>query len=120
MASTLEPRGSIYYGWDLGESGWKPQMDANLKRVSRIGFQLSVLDRNLTAPPGSPSDGDTYIVATGGTGAWSGYDGYVAVYDGPVTDWALYQPRIGWVAYIEDEEVLSAYKVAGWSAGVAI
>ena len=27
--------------------------------------QLSVLDRDLTAPPGSPADGDRYIVASG-------------------------------------------------------
>ncbi|NIY96792.1 DUF2793 domain-containing protein, partial [Salipiger sp. HF18] len=27
--------------------------------------QLSVLDRDLTAPPGSPTDGDRYIVASG-------------------------------------------------------
>jgi hypothetical protein len=27
--------------------------------------QLSVLDRHLTAPPGSPDEGDRYIVASG-------------------------------------------------------
>ena len=27
--------------------------------------QLSVLDRDLTAPPGSPVDGDRYVVASG-------------------------------------------------------
>ena len=30
--------------------------------------QLSVLDRDLTSPPGSPADGDRYIVASGATG----------------------------------------------------
>ena len=34
--------------------------------------QLSVLDRDLTTPPGSPADGDRYIVASGGTGSWAG------------------------------------------------
>ena len=29
---------------------------------------LSVLDRDLTAPPASPADGDRYIVASGATG----------------------------------------------------
>lgn len=120
MASTLDPRGGIYYGWDLGESGWQPQMDANLKRISRVALHLSVLDRNLSAPPGSPANGDAYIVGASATGAWAGYDDYLAVWDGPVSAWALYQPRIGWIAYIEDEQVLSAYKVAGWSAGIAI
>ena len=32
--------------------------------------QLSVLDRDLMAPPGSPADGDRYIVASGATGDW--------------------------------------------------
>ena len=30
--------------------------------------QLSVLDRDLTAPPASPADGERYIVASGATG----------------------------------------------------
>jgi hypothetical protein len=32
--------------------------------------QLALLDRDLTAPPGSPADGDRYIVASGATGDW--------------------------------------------------
>ena len=34
--------------------------------------QLAVLDRDLTAPPASPADGDHYIVASGATGDWAG------------------------------------------------
>ena len=40
--------------------------------------QLAVLDRDLTAPPGSPADGDRYIVASGATGDWAGWDLNVA------------------------------------------
>lgn len=40
--------------------------------------QLSVKDRDLTAPPPSPADGDRYIVASGATGAWAGWDLNVA------------------------------------------
>ena len=42
--------------------------------------QLSVLDRDLTAPPGSPADGDRYIVASGATGDWAGWDLNVALW----------------------------------------
>jgi hypothetical protein len=42
--------------------------------------QLAVLDRDLTTPPVSPTDGDRYLVATGGTGAWTGRDGKVAAW----------------------------------------
>ena len=35
--------------------------------------QLSVLDRDLTAPPGSPADGDRYIGGLGAaTATWAG------------------------------------------------
>lgn len=37
-----------------------------------------VIDATTTAPPGSPVDGDVYLVAAGATGAWSGTDGQLA------------------------------------------
>ncbi len=43
--------------------------------------QLSVLDRDLTAPPGSPAEGARYIVAASPTGAWSGHAGDVAAFN---------------------------------------
>ncbi len=66
--------------------------------------QLSVKDRDLTAPPGSPAEGDRYIVATGAAGAWAGWDGDVAVYSGGV--WVRLAPQEGWRVWIEDESVL--------------
>jgi hypothetical protein len=63
--------------------------------------QLSVLDRDLTAPPGSPADGDRYIVAPGATGDWSGWDGDVALFtDGA---WLRLPPRAGWLVWVQDE-----------------
>ena len=93
-------------------------MNNNILNIGRFGFHLSVKDRDLSAPPASQAAGDTYIVAAAPTGAWAGQAGKVAVWSG--TAWVFGTPRIGWVAYIEDEEVLSAYKAAGWSVGVAI
>lgn len=118
MAAQTEGRFGLQYGWSLGESGWNTGMDANMLKIARAGVHLSVKDRGLTAPPGSPANGDTYIVGASATGAWATHDGKVAVWDGSA--WVFYAPRIGWVTYIEDEEKLSAFKAAGWSAGVAI
>ncbi|WP_417607854.1 DUF2793 domain-containing protein [Primorskyibacter flagellatus] len=74
--------------------------------------QLSVLDRDLTAPPGSPADGDRYIVASGGTGDWAGWDQNVALFaDGA---WLRLPPRTGWRAWIEDEGILLVYDGTGW------
>lgn len=118
MAASTDVRFGLSYGWSLGESGWNTGMDANLLKIARAGVHLSVKDRDLTAPPGSPANGDTYIVGASATGDWATHDGKVAVWDGSA--WVFYTPRIGWVTYIEDEEKLSAFKAAGWSAGVAI
>lgn len=118
MPASTEPRSGLSFGWSLGESNWNTGMDANLLSIGRFAYHLSIKDRDLATPPGSPAAGDTYIVATAPTGVWVGKEGQVAVWTG--TAWVFGTPRIGWVAYIEDEEVLSAYKAAGWSAGVAI
>lgn len=118
MPASTEPRSGLSFGWGLGESNWNTGMDANLLSIGRFAYHLSIKDRNLATPPGSPAAGDTYIVAAAPTGDWAGQDGNVAVWTG--STWVFGTPRIGWVAYIEDEEVLSAYKAAGWSAGVAL
>jgi hypothetical protein len=74
--------------------------------------QLSVLDRDLTASPGSPADGDRYIVASGATGAWAGWDLNVALWtDGA---WLRLPPRAGWRAWVEDEGLLLVYDGSVW------
>ncbi len=72
MASSTDPRSGLKYGWSLGESGWNTEMDSNLKAIGRFAYHLSVKDRDLTTPPGSPASGDTYIPAATATGAWVG------------------------------------------------
>ena len=122
MAMQTEPRGGFNFGWNYGENGWNSGMDANFLHLGRFGFHLSIKDRDLTAPPASPAAGDTYIPAAGATGAWAGLDGRVVVWvpGSPAGAWVSATPRLGWVAYVEDEEKLTAYKAGGWSAGVAI
>ncbi|MBW6496555.1 MAG: DUF2793 domain-containing protein, partial [Burkholderiaceae bacterium] len=74
--------------------------------------QLSVLDRDLTAPPASPADGDRYLVASGATGLWAGWDLNVAYWVDGV--WMRLVPRPGWLAWIADEGALLVYDGAGW------
>ena len=116
MAST-DPNLGLTYGWTLGESGWNTSMDANLKRLGAV-VGLSVKDRDLATPPVSPVDGDRYIVPAAATGVWVGKTNQIAVRVAGA--WEYYVPKVGWLCFIEDEAVLSAYKVAGWSVGVAI
>lgn len=121
MPAKIEPRSGMYYNWDLGESGWNNQMDANLLKLGAVS-QLGIKSRALAIAPPAPDEGDMYIIADGATGAWAGRKDQVAVArEGAI--WEFYEARMGWVAYIEDEGVLSAYKllpVPAWSTGVAI
>jgi hypothetical protein len=76
--------------------------------------QLMALDKDLSSPPGSPSDGDRYIVAASPTGAWSGQSGNVAAWqDGA---WAFYAPREGWRAWVADEDKLFFWDGSDWIA----
>lgn len=82
-----------------------------LQRLDAI-VQLSLIDRDLAAPPGSPSEGDRYIVASGPSGAWAGYPGRVAQFIDGV--WTFAEPKRGWAAWVEDEETLILYDGAAW------
>ena len=118
MASSTEPRSGLKYGWSLGESGWNSEMDGNLKAVGRFAYHLSIKDRDLTTPPGSPASGDTYIPAATATGAWTGKEGQIAVYDGAA--WVFGVPREGWVASIDDEDVMIRHNGTSWSTGISL
>jgi hypothetical protein len=74
--------------------------------------QISVADRDLAAPPASPLDGQRYIVAASPSGAWSGHAGKIAAWqDGA---WAIYAPREGFIAWVEDEDVAVAWSGSSW------
>lgn len=117
MASSTEPRSGLKYGWALGESGWNAEMDANIKSVGRFAYHLSVKDRDLTTPPGSPAAGDTYIPAATATGAWAGKEKQIAVWDGAA--WVFGVPREGWMASIDDEDLVIRYDGTNWSTGIS-
>ena len=69
--------------------------------------QLSVLDRDVTAAPASPADGDRYLVAASASGLWAGWDLNVAFWIDGV--WQRLVPRPGWLAWVADEATLFAW-----------
>jgi hypothetical protein len=76
--------------------------------------QLAVIDTALTAPPGSPVEGDRYIVADGATGAWAGHDGEIAAFvDGA---WLLFAAKPGWIAFDAANEALLVRHDDAWGA----
>lgn len=78
--------------------------------------QIGVADRDLIEPPAGATDGDCYIVAGGGSGVWHGHDGEIAAWQDRA--WMFYPPKVGWLAWVLDEQKLLAWDGAGWvSAG---
>ncbi len=74
--------------------------------------QTNLLDRDLTAPPVSPADGDAYIVAPGATSDWSGQDNNIATYiDGA---WRFTAPFQGLTGWLEDEALQLIYHAGAW------
>jgi len=82
--------------------------------------QLAVVDRDLNAPPGSPADGQRWIVkaSPSPTGAWSGHGNHVAAWqDGA---WVFSVPKAGWLAFVVDEGVLLAWSGTAWAAALDV
>lgn len=88
--------------------------NAALLRLDAV-VMLSVLDRDLDTPPGSPAEGARYLVASSALGAWAGQDGKVAAWqDGA---WSFHAPREGWICWIADEDILLVFNGASWTGG---
>lgn len=86
-----------------------PVLDKNL-----LDWQDSVKDKDLTAPPASPSEGDRYIVASVATGAWAGQEKNIADYSGGA--WIFITPNEGYTLTVEDESLLYIYDGSSWSS----
>lgn len=56
-------------------------------------IQPVVVNSTTSAPPGSPTDGQAWIVAAGATGAWAGKAGQIAAWFG---GWQFFTPADGW------------------------
>lgn len=80
----------------------QPHVTVNTaERVLDCLAQLVIVDRDLTAPPGSPVDGACYIPNGTATGAWAGHEDDVAMWI--VNAWVFRTPKIGWQGYVLDE-----------------
>lgn len=64
------------------------------------------------APPGSPAEGDLYIVGTAGTGAFSGHNEQIAVYYNAA--WLFLPALEGALAYAQDDNSYYRYDGADW------
>lgn len=84
---------------ELAANQTQPHVPVNaaLRRLDAL-VQLTVLSISNT-PPGSPADGDRYIVGDSPTGAWVGHEHDVVAFIG--TGWIYWVPAIGWQAFVQ-------------------
>ena len=80
--------------------------------------QLAVESRALSVPPGSPSEGSSYIPASGASGAWTGWDAQIALYSGGA--WIRIAPVPGIKAWVRAERLTVTYEDGLWRDGVAL
>ena len=80
--------------------------------------QPAVISRAVTVPPGTPADGDRYIVPVGATGVWAAQTTKIAAYqDGA---WAYYAPRTGWSVWVVAESALLIFSGGAWGSALSV
>lgn len=77
-------------------------------------WQEPVIDKDLTTPPGGESEGDRYLIISGGSGTdFSGHDNDIAQYING--SYSFYTPLEGWMIWIKDEDKLYKFDGSSWS-----
>ena len=77
-----------------------------------VSWQGYVKDKDLTAPPVSPTEGDRYRIASPATGLWATHEDDIAEWDGAV--WIFQTPAGGWAVWVEDETEIYVWNGASW------
>lgn len=89
-------------------------------RALDVLVQTGIQSAAFSAPPGSPSDGQIWIVGPAPTGAWAGQaDNLAAWQDGA---WAFHPPNDGWQVWDRANGRVLVYRAAlpGWQSLAAV
>jgi hypothetical protein len=117
MANTIGPKiavvDSIPDGATYGNDG------RGFLRMFQALIEANVINMTTSAAPGSPVNGDTYVVASVGSGAWVGKTNYVAYWsiDNPLApsgEWEFYQPLSGWTVADRNTGFVYRYNGSTW------
>lgn len=83
--------------------------------------QCKVKSATTAAQPGSPADGDTYLLPTSSTGAsWAGKDGKIARYSTIAAAWEFYTPQNGWETYAQDTGTKWRRVSSAWTSNLTV
>lgn len=109
MAASQGPNLGINYGWNLGENGWKPGMDSNLKTVDAL---LHLAVNGVANSPSVTTNGTRYLVSTSPSGDFAGQAGKIAVRVAGA--WEFYAPKAGMIAQVINQETEYLYTGGLW------
>lgn len=125
MTAAALPNVGIKAGYQPLEDGWGQDMNKNLRLLDAL-LQAVVIDKDLTAPPGSPTSGAMYIVGADASGAWNGQTNKLAIWTTgddltgvapiPGPSWAFVTPKAGWRVWVADEALFYQYSGSAWVA----
>ena len=119
MSVTNGPRRGLMINALTGDN-----FDANFRAFLRAIDALlmcAVINRSTSAPPGSPANGDAYIVQATGTGAWAGHDNAIAIWttDNPLAgsgEWEFYPAANGLFVYSVADTAVYFWNGTAWTA----
>lgn len=114
MTISYGPKLGLMVNGAQGEEHYLPLMKM-LRAIDAL-VQLNVISHTLGLPPGSPNDGDCYIVGSTASGDWAGYAGRVARYSTLLTGWEFYTPKQGWIAWSDEAGEHLKYVGGAWVA----
>lgn len=106
MSSRTLPGIGLTGFWDLHAGGWKPDMDSNLLNLSVLVQPIA--KSSTTALPGSPTDGDVYIVPSSA----GSNPNKIAIRDNGA--WAYITPKTGWEVYVIDTSSRLRWSGTAW------
>jgi hypothetical protein len=94
---------------DVAQRQWV--VDQINQKIAGLDWQESVLNR-LATPPGTPAQGDRYLIIATATGAWTGQENKITEWNG--STWVFYTPNEGWVTRVEAENLLYSFDGSSW------
>lgn len=112
MTKTFGPNLGLLENAATGEAH-----DAELRALLRglDGLVMPNVKGYLTnTPPGSPTNGDAYIIGAAPAGAWAGKGGYVTRYSTVAAAWEFYLPKNGWILQANSARESYRYTGGAW------
>jgi len=112
--------------YQFTDAGWRKGLGASAvgdgsirpnHLAGTIARVFSVENQTTNTPPGSPAEGNCYIIGPSPTGAWSGAAGRIAVYQDSA--WVIFTPVEGWRAWDKSSDIDYVFNGSSWVSPLA-